>query len=133
MYLHWRQNTFHTLYFHLVIQFAKGKDRHFKVMWKASLVSTMEEVEASGGSVTKDGSIICLVPNSNEWIFLKYGDPKICDKINHCKNGLDEVENEKCQHTTTKATTTIATTRTTNTTQKLIISIDDRPQDSSKG
>ena len=87
-------------------------------------MSTMEEVEASGGSVTGDGDIICLKQNSKKWIFLEYGDPKICDKINHCNNGLDEVENEKCQHTiTSKATTTATTTRTTNTTtQKLITS-----------
>ena len=113
-----------------------GKDRTFKVIWRASLVSTMEEVEASGGSVTRDESIICLKRNSNKWIFLEYGDPKICDKINHCNNGLDEVENEKCQHTTTttKATTTTTiATATTTITQKLTTSKDDRPQDSSKG
>ena len=34
--------------------------------------------------------------NSNLWILLKHGDARICDKIQDCKNGLDDWQAANC-------------------------------------
>ena len=95
------------------------KEQQFNVVERASVKSTLTAIENSGGSFTTNGGIICLGANSNRWILLRKGQG-ICDKIQDCKNKLDESENENCKHTkttmktrTTTATTTIASTPAT--------------------
>ena len=63
---------------------------------RSSLVYTLEQAEASGGSLTQDGGIVCLEQNSNLWILLKHDDPRICDKVQDCKNGLDDWQAANC-------------------------------------
>ena len=73
-----------------------GKEKSFKVIERSSLVYTLEQAEASGGSLTQDGGIVCLEQNSNLWILLKHDDPRICDKVQDCKNGLDNWQAANC-------------------------------------
>ena len=72
------------------------KEKSFKVIERSSLVYTLEQAEASGGSFTQDGGIVCLEQNSNLWILLKHDDPSICDKVQDCKNGLDDWQAANC-------------------------------------
>ena len=95
-----------------------NKDQAFEVRKKPSLVSTLEETEASEGSATVDGGVICLKQDSDKdkWIMLKSDDSRRCDTNQDCKNGLDKIENENCQSKTSSRTTTTTSTITTATT-----------------
>ena len=84
------------------------KLQSFNVISRSGVISTLNETETHGGSLTSDGGIVCLKQNSNDWILLTHSDPMLCDQIQDCENGLDEIT--QCQQETT--TTSTITTRT---------------------
>ena len=89
------------------------KPQRFNVISRSGVVSTLNDIETHGGSLTSDGGIVCLKQNSNDWILLTHSDPMLCDQNQDCENGLDE--NTQCQQetTTTSAKNTIITTTLT--------------------
>ena len=74
---------------------------HILQLW----VSTLEQAEASGGSTTFGGGILCLEQDKVTWILMRQDDPRMCDKNKNCKNGLDEEENTVCQPAAATANT----------------------------
>ena len=79
---------------------------HISQLW----VSTLEQTKASGGSTTIEGGILCSEQDKTIWILIRQDDPRMCDKNNNCKNGLDEEENTVCQPAAATANTATATT-----------------------
>ena len=74
------------------------ESERFKVVWKSSAVSLLKDTEASGGSATSDGGIICSEKSTKAWILIDRNDMRICDRNNDCENGLDEQRDGKdCQ------------------------------------
>ena len=58
----------------------------------------LEQTEASGGSLTSDGGILCLETNSNNLIMIASDKSKICDKRKYCQNSLDvEQRHKNCE------------------------------------
>ena len=70
----------------------------FTVVMKSGALSLLKDIEASGGSATSDGGIICLEKSTNAWIMIDRNDMRICNRINDCENGLDEhLHGKDCQ------------------------------------
>ena len=61
-----------------------GRTQRFKVSRRSSLLSTLEDTEAKGGSFTLDGGAVCKDQSSNKWFILTAG--KGSEK---CKDGKD--------------------------------------------
>ena len=75
-----------------------GLTKALKVTERPSLLSSLEQTEASGGSLTSDGGIICLETNSKRWIMIASDKSKICDKRKYCQNSLDvEQRHKSCE------------------------------------
>jgi len=74
------------------------ESERFKVVMKSGALSLLKDTEASGGSATSDGGIICSEKSTKAWILIDRNDMRICNKNNDCENGLDEQRDGKdCQ------------------------------------